>query len=169
MARRQVDIEQLEIQFPPKRERRRIEMENGSSITFSGGSKEKIQGMVIDLEGFIGYSAWSTDVPPCSGFWELKQKSARDGGITRWWYGPKAEGGWTWRDHQSPRDCLFGRMLSHEVLMQSHEWRGLAQRYAVEYPYTINYPDGRSIAPARDPGDNPHHGHHERVRRYVEL
>ena len=75
---------------------------------------------------------WEGKVPPpCSGFWDVKQKSAREGSVVRWWYG-LLDGNWWWR-------CNAVRMDS-AAFLALYEWRGLALRPAGGYPYALEYP-----------------------------
>lgn len=95
-------------------------------------------------------TAWSSDYPPCSGFWDIKQKSARAEENVRLWF--DAGSGLWWNPNvELPEGTEPPPKVPHAIFVQSHQWRGLEQRPTEGYPYDLGqyvsgeepYPHGR--------------------------
>lgn len=145
MTRRKIELEeestqQLALALPTPR--RRVELgENdcpqvGTVVgTVRGGkcvsidsAQSRADAMQQEMES-DPYTLWSSVRPPSSGWWDVKQKSAREGAAVRMHYMPDldkwakaapAEGGY--------KDSKDARFIPHTELMQSHQWRGLRLR-----------------------------------------
>lgn len=94
------------------------------------GKKDKP--LTVNVEAFLGYSAWSVAEPECCGWWEVKQKSARDTkSPLRLWYD---HGGQEW---SNPNAEARVRPMPHAEFVKSHEWRGLRSAHPDGYEYLL--------------------------------
>jgi len=141
MERRRLieEPEQQELPLPVPRRRVALDDEPSPSPELGAALSTLLAEDTTEWEGKLA--------PPCSGFWEVKQKSARSGSALRFWYGPINDA-WMWWNPNPYRTSEEGRghKLTHEVFMQSHEWRGLKNRPA-DYDYLLKYP-GEQATPA---------------------
>lgn len=88
----------------------------------------------LDIEAFIGYTPWFTSSPWCSGYYEVRQKSARgQEDCLRMWYSKERN---EWKHPNSP----LSMPVPHLTFMLSHFWRGLAAPWPA---YTYKVPGQR--------------------------
>lgn len=77
---------------------------------------------------------WSSDMPPSSGFWEVRQKSARTPMPTKVWFDME-KGAWVITPFKT--SASENTLIQHADYMQAYTWRGLAEPAAGGYTYPL--------------------------------
>lgn len=148
---------------------------SGIPATMAGRAGLAVQ---VDLElsdafvwETIGYTEWErSEAPPSSGFWDVRQHSAKEGAVIRLWYGPREERtGWQWWNPNPYKTSEEGRRrgIIHDQFMMSHEWRGLKEADPRGYSYELKHPIPTGAGPEALAAIKA--AHTTRTRRRIEI
>lgn len=86
----------------------------------------------------IHLTGWSRAQPPCTGFWDTKQHSARISSIAfRMWYNLPSNSWCNPAPYQTSEQGRQQRNIPHDEFMRSHEWRGLLVAWPDGYKYDL--------------------------------
>jgi hypothetical protein len=132
MERRRIKIDdeagQRELPFAPVRRRISDGPEHAALTKVAApGTKAPAapatQELILDRNEFLfGMTDYSRGQPPSSGYWEVKQHSARAPDGHNWWYSAAIN---KWHRGVPQTDSRLAGFIPHAQFILSHEWRGL--------------------------------------------
>ena len=99
--------------------------------------RDAVKAIAVDVEVFLGYSAWKTSQPPCDGWYDTRCEGGpfpAPGHVERLWFEADegADGVGVWKE--TDRNTTF--MLFTRAHESGLEWRGLAAPWPWGYRRT---------------------------------